>query len=189
MVVWGGYDNVTGATNTGSLYDLFTDTWRSTTTTGAPEARDAHSAVWTGTQLIVWGGSRDAPGYGLLSSGGLYTPGHVTDACDPNDGNILVWLPDGATVEWQQEAGFEAFNVYLGDLTVLKTSGIYTQDPGTVPLAGRACGLVGSTTPVVSNPPSGKGVFFLVTGVHLGVEGSLGTNSAGVERRNDHPCP
>jgi hypothetical protein len=114
---------------------------------------------------------------------------YVGDVCDLNDGLILIRLPDELTVEWQEEAGFETFNWYRGDLSVLKVSGLYTQDPNTVPLAGRDCGLADGYTFDFSDPPVGKVVFFLVTGVHLGVESSLGSNSAGVLRANANPCP
>jgi hypothetical protein len=35
----------------------------------------------------------------------------------------------------------------------------------------------------------GRELFFLVSGVLAGVEGTLGTDSEGVDRPNDHPCP
>jgi hypothetical protein len=31
------------------------DTWTATSTTNAPSPRDGHTAVWTGTEMIVWG--------------------------------------------------------------------------------------------------------------------------------------
>jgi hypothetical protein len=37
----------------------------------APSARDNHAAVWTGTHMIVWGGSRNM---GTASGGGAYVP-------------------------------------------------------------------------------------------------------------------
>ena len=33
-----------------------TDQWTATSTTNAPSARDGHTAVWTGSEMIVWGG-------------------------------------------------------------------------------------------------------------------------------------
>jgi hypothetical protein len=113
----------------------------------------------------------------------------VGDVCDLNDGLILLRLPDDLTVEWQQESGYETFNWYRGDLSVLRSSGLYTQDPNAVPLAGRECELVDPFTYDFSGPTPGKGVFFLVTGVHFGMEGSLGKNSSGIERVNANPCP
>src|SRR5206468_8419921 len=39
-----------------SIPDVCTgDTWAATSTTIAPEARTVHTAVWTGSEMIVWG--------------------------------------------------------------------------------------------------------------------------------------
>jgi len=76
MVVWGGYQGypVFDAANTGSRYDPVSETWASTSTTGAPQARWLHTAVWTGNKMIVWGGAAgEAPG-GDLDSGSRYDP-------------------------------------------------------------------------------------------------------------------
>jgi hypothetical protein len=78
------------------------------------------------------------------------------DVCDLNDGLILITLPDAFTVAWQEEAGFESFNVYQGDLAVLKASGLYTQDPATVPLASRACGVTGGYVLYDTDPGPGQ---------------------------------
>ena len=32
------------------------DTWTATSTTNAPETRSGHTAVWTGSEMIIWGG-------------------------------------------------------------------------------------------------------------------------------------
>src|SRR5207253_9073466 len=45
--------------------------WGATTTVNAPTARDSHTAVWTGSEMIVWGG-RSTGGY--LNTGGRYNP-------------------------------------------------------------------------------------------------------------------
>jgi len=111
------------------------------------------------------------------------------DACDLDDGLILVTLPDGFYVEWQPEIGFSSYNAYRGDLAVLQQTGVYTQDPAAVPLAGRNCGVVNAWVVDGDDPPSGKGVFFLVTGNGTGGESSLGTTSAGLPRSNSNPCP
>src|SRR5437667_5443738 len=50
------------------------DTWTATSTTGAPAARERHTAVWTGSEMIVWGGV----GSSLFNTGGRYNP--VTDS-------------------------------------------------------------------------------------------------------------
>ncbi len=62
MIVWGGGSMFvpSGDTpwllNTGGTYDPVTDAWAAITTEGAPSPRQAHTGVWTGSQLIVWGG-------------------------------------------------------------------------------------------------------------------------------------
>src|SRR4029077_1154639 len=58
MIVWGGSDDTIfmGDLNTGGRYNPSTDSWVATSTTNAPTARVGHTAVWTGTEMIVWGG-------------------------------------------------------------------------------------------------------------------------------------
>jgi hypothetical protein len=62
MIVWGGTFircSVTGclySTNTGGRYDPATDTWKPMSTDGAPSKRRMHTAIWTGSELIIWGG-------------------------------------------------------------------------------------------------------------------------------------
>ncbi len=81
MIVWGGYRyNYETETltyyNTGGVYDPATDTWTEMSTAGAPEARGYHTAVWTGTKMIVWGGQSYDNNYGetKYNSGGIYDP-------------------------------------------------------------------------------------------------------------------
>jgi len=72
MIIWGGTDNFNGTYfNTGGRYNPSTDSWIVTTTTGAPDPRYQHTAVWTDSKMIVWGG-RDASGE--LKTGGRYFP-------------------------------------------------------------------------------------------------------------------
>jgi N-acetylneuraminic acid mutarotase len=55
MIVWGGSGS-SGYLNTGGRYNPNTNTWTATSTTNAPTARSAHTVVWTGSEMIVWGG-------------------------------------------------------------------------------------------------------------------------------------
>ena len=48
------------------------DTWTATDLTSAPSGRENHTAVWTGTEMIVWGG-RDAFN-NYFNTGGRYNP-------------------------------------------------------------------------------------------------------------------
>src|SRR5947208_2161250 len=47
------------------------DTWAATSITNAPAARLVHTAVWTGSEMIIWGGASDA---NYLGTGGRYNP-------------------------------------------------------------------------------------------------------------------
>jgi hypothetical protein len=57
------------------------DTWTATSTANAPDGRSSHTAVWTGTEMIVWGGWKP---HRALNTGGRYNPS--TDS----------WVADGA---------------------------------------------------------------------------------------------
>ena len=72
MIVWGGF-GISGILNTGGRYNPSTDSWTATSTTNAPEARYYHTAVWTGTQMIVWGGQNNFNGV-PINTGGRYNP-------------------------------------------------------------------------------------------------------------------
>ncbi len=75
MIVWGG---ASGSTyyNDGGKYDPVSNSWTAISTANAPVARFDHSAVWTGTEMIVLGGithmSLNCPTY--TAEGGRYDP-------------------------------------------------------------------------------------------------------------------
>jgi N-acetylneuraminic acid mutarotase len=75
MIVWGGYfyDGIEHFLNTGGKYNPSTDSWTATSGTSAPAGRRYHTAVWTGSEMIVWGG-----GEPYLNTGGRYSP--ITDS-------------------------------------------------------------------------------------------------------------
>ena len=55
MIVWSGFDGQITFFNTGGRYSPSTDTWVATNITSAPSERGFHTAVWTGSEMIVWG--------------------------------------------------------------------------------------------------------------------------------------
>jgi len=75
MIVWGGL-NGTAEVNTGGRYNPSTDTWAASSLTSGsganvPAPRNWHTAVWTGTEMIVWGGFS---GGLVFNTGGRYNP-------------------------------------------------------------------------------------------------------------------
>lgn len=75
MFMWGGYEpGALGYTikNDGGFYDPKGDKWTIPTAKSPLAARAQHTAVWTGTEVIIWGGV-DADRKGL-SDGARYNP-------------------------------------------------------------------------------------------------------------------
>jgi hypothetical protein len=76
LVVWGGHEgDLNLCYNTGAAYDPVGDSWQALPTAGAPSGRHHHSAVWTGTQMIVWGGQFNWNADSNTDTGGVFTPG------------------------------------------------------------------------------------------------------------------
>jgi N-acetylneuraminic acid mutarotase len=75
MIIWGGtsYAEVRlGQTNDGARYDPVLDQWTPVSMENAPSPRSGHHAVWTGLEMLVWGGSNSDGVF--LADGGLYDP-------------------------------------------------------------------------------------------------------------------
>ena len=82
MIVWGGESGGGGSTtNTGGIYDPVTDSWTPTSLMNAPSARQQHTAIWTGQEMIVWGGCPTVYCTEVLNDGARYDP--TTDTWTP----------------------------------------------------------------------------------------------------------
>ena len=122
MIVWGGQNGaVTTFLNTGGRYNPVSDSWTTTSTANAPVARTLHTAVWTGSEMIIWSGLGNSFN---LNSGGRYNPGTdnwtATSVTNAPSGRFLataVWT-DAEIIVWGG-----------ADPNYLNTGGRYT--PGT----------------------------------------------------------
>jgi N-acetylneuraminic acid mutarotase len=77
MIVWGGSPQYDGeCANTGWRYNTMTNNWSATSTVDAPTPRRRHAAVWTGKEMMVWGGYDDNEN-NWSNTGGRYNP--ITD--------------------------------------------------------------------------------------------------------------
>jgi N-acetylneuraminic acid mutarotase len=103
MIVFGGvWDNGFDKFRlaTGGRYDPITDTWTPTSSTAnGPTFRIGHRAVWTGNEMIVWGGSDAA--FDAFASGARYDPltdswrqTSLTGAPEGRGGHAQVWTGD-----------------------------------------------------------------------------------------------
>ncbi len=128
MIIWGGredYDN--GVLNTGGRYNPTSDTWGPTAVgTGVPSARVGNTAVWTGTEMIIWGGG-DSTGADF-NSGGKYNP--VTDSwVSTSTGTNCPSARTAHTAVWTGTVmivwGGSFYDVNTGSSTYLNTGGRY----------------------------------------------------------------
>ncbi len=106
MVVWGGHAFVTADSEIfggGSVYNLAADTWVDIVSPASATSFPTydHVAVWTGTEIIVWGGmasSGSSPSPRPVNSGWRYDPATDTvvaftgiDAPSPRSKPVAVW--------------------------------------------------------------------------------------------------
>src|SRR5260221_3060339 len=97
MILWGGYAGVLANSdyNDGGRYNPILDAWTSVPTNNAPVARQLHKTIWTGSEMIVWGGITKV---GDQMTGGRYNPSSNTwtdvvtnGAPAARSGHRIVW--------------------------------------------------------------------------------------------------
>ncbi|HRI63209.1 MAG TPA: hypothetical protein PK156_03200 [Polyangium sp.] len=98
MLIWGGQSwNSNGALfSDGAIYDPLVDTWTSISTTNAPEARVEHPVLFTGTSMIIWGGS--VLNNWTSDTGGIYDI--ATDSWEPTSNCNVPGATGGHTAVW-----------------------------------------------------------------------------------------
>ena len=118
MIVWGGYwtgTQAAGSVASGGRYDPTLDSWTATSTLNVPIPRLGHTAVWTGSRVIVWGGSAFSS---YPDTGGRYDP--ITDTWASTTainapvgrvGHTAIWTGSQMVV-W---GGTDSSSAYLQD--------------------------------------------------------------------------
>ena len=93
----------------GEVIGCTDDTWTATSITNAPSGRIHHTAVWTGSEMIIWGGSHDIS---FFDTGGRYNPStdswtatSITNAPSGRESHTAVWSGSEVIV-W---GGFSTF--------------------------------------------------------------------------------
>ena len=98
MIVWGGEDDDFNTLDTGGRYDLVEDAWIPTSTVGAPTARKLHTSVWSGHEMIVWGGGEYQPdetgGARYSPQDDRWSPVAATEIPGPSIGHTAIWTGD-----------------------------------------------------------------------------------------------
>lgn len=105
VIVWGGLGCERSAEGhplpcgDGARYSPSTQAWTPMTGRAAPSPRTGHSAVWSGSHLVVWGGARDSCPEWYCADGAAYDPEANTwapialeNAPAPRAGHLAFWL-------------------------------------------------------------------------------------------------
>ena len=71
MIVWGGTIDGGEWFDTGGRYNPGTNSWTPTSIINVPPGQYLHTAVWTGSHMIVWGGYGES---NFANTGGRYNP-------------------------------------------------------------------------------------------------------------------
>ena len=96
MIVWGGVPaDGSAPTNTGGRYSPLSNSWIATNQNSAPSGRVSHTAVWTDSEMIIWGGASSS---GPSNTGGRYNPVSgiwtsvsTANAPDSRSGHSAIW--------------------------------------------------------------------------------------------------
>lgn len=98
MIVWGGINSGRNKTDTGAFLSLAgaTPRWTEMRTDNAPAKRDGHTAVWTGAEMIVFGGdvsSVETQGTGGVydAASGTWTANFSAESVPARTGHTAVW--------------------------------------------------------------------------------------------------
>ena len=95
MIIWGGQNgdyNAGTLLNSGGRYNLAGDNWSTLPIAAAPAARSGHTAVWTGNEMIVWGGSgggRDGARYNPVANS--WTSVTTANAPSARRNHTAIW--------------------------------------------------------------------------------------------------
>ena len=165
LIVWSGYENGSGLPlSDGFLYDPAADRWRAMERAGAPTSRTRTTAVWTGSEMLVWGG-RTFNGGEPLNTGGRYDPLRnqwrpIATANSPTArfDHTAVWTGEEMIV-WGGAVG-------VASLTVFNTGGRYRPSRDTW-----------SSMPLFGAPPAAAGATAIWTGTELIVWGGGNANN------------
>jgi hypothetical protein len=146
MLVWGGFSSPGIFASYGGRYNPTADAWATLESTGAPSPRSGNTVVWTGSEMVLWGGA-GPPGHGIFSDGGRYNP--ATNAWAPVSTANAPGRRFDHTAVW---TGTEML-VWggSGDISLLSDGGRYTPPPSGPPPRKKVVFLAG----VCSSRPDG----------------------------------
>jgi hypothetical protein len=123
MLVWGGQDALTATSyfGDGARYNPASNAWYSISLSNAPSARSMFASVWTGSQMIIWGGQNGGGGF---ADGRIYTPS--TDSWTAMSGNGAPLARSSSTAVWTGTQMIVWGGNTLAGGSYLNTGALYT---------------------------------------------------------------
>ncbi len=115
MIVFGGSNSQFSngqIYDDGAIYDPAANTWTALPVLGSPNSRTNHAAVWTGSEMLVFGGQN--------AGGSLVTAGAFT--VTKNAWRVLPAAPSGATLPAGVWSGTALLSFGLAGLQILDVS-------------------------------------------------------------------
>lgn len=164
MIVWGGEGSGGALLNDGAMFDPATNSWRALPQPGfAFAGRIYHTAIWTGTDMIIWGGtSNPADPVQTLGDGARFVPG--TGVWSQTNAVPLVRKLHSAV--WGSVGGTDKMIVYGGSDGTAYADNVLTYDP--VANAWENLGPAGSATPRAEHTAVWTGTQMIIWGGNNG---------------------
>ncbi|MFM2178912.1 MAG: hypothetical protein RL015_3010 [Verrucomicrobiota bacterium] len=127
MIVWGGKRaGSNGYHNNGARYNPTNDSWIPITNVGSIEPRALHTAIWTGSEMIIWGGF---DGVNNLNSGARYKPSNNSWSTVSSDGapaasssHYAIWTGTEMII-WGGSSNGSRYDPTTNTWTALSTNG------------------------------------------------------------------
>ncbi len=179
MLVWGGFARPFGfGPDTwyadGYAYSPASDSWTPLSGVGAPSPRENHAAIWTGLNMLIWGG--DGPD-SVLGDGAAYDSANDSWATIPADGAP----PPTATAGLFERA---AAAVWADPVMI-----VWGHDNLGSGIGGRFDTIARTWKPVTTDgaPPTPSGFTSVWTGAEMIVWGGGGLDTGGAYRIDQSP--
>ena len=132
MIIWGGVNSSGALFDDGARYNPTTDAWEMLAAVPLSlAARAVHTAVWTGSEMIIWGGSsyNDGARYNPATDSWTYIP---PNGLDTRSGHVGLWT-GSAMIVW---GGAGAGGYYADGAIYNPASGAWLDISGS-PIGGR----------------------------------------------------
>jgi N-acetylneuraminic acid mutarotase len=164
--VWGGQDDAVVQLNTGGRYNPTTNTWTAMSTLASPIGGRYHTVVWTGSEMIPWGGYNVV----ALNSGGRYCSGACVSSPPAGSSTLSASKQPGTVLfSWTAVPAAAAYDVVRGGLNLLRSSG------GNFTTSTQAClanDQVGTSAFDPAAPAVADGFWYLLRGSSCGGAGT-----------------